>query len=485
MDGEQGGLSRRGFAQRLGQVAAASTLATLNAPAVHGAQGNTIQLALIGCGGRGTGAVVDALATKNGPIKLVAMADIFEDKMARSHTSLKNRAGADVEVKDEHKFLGFDAYQKAMDLLEPGDVAILATPPAFRWVHFDYAIKKGLNVFMEKPVTVDGPTTRRMFELAEASVRKNLKVGVGLMCRHCDARNELRRRIKDGQIGDIITMRAYRMHGPGGSAFTRARVPGGLTTQVTGGPTAPMTEVMYQLRRFHAFIWASGGMFSDFYIHNIDECCMMKDAWPVKAQAVGGRHFREDFVDQNFDVYSVEYTFADGTKLFLDGRSMTGAYSEFASYAHGTKGLAIISTNSHTPARSRIYEGHSPDPARLMWAYPDPERNPYRIEWINLIDAIRNDKPHNEVRRGAEASLVTSMGRMAAHTGRVITFDEALNSTHELAPDLATITADGPAPVMPAADGKYPMPYPGLVTDREYGVPPAAPTATSAEAQRD
>jgi predicted dehydrogenase len=324
-----------------------------------------------------------------------------------------------------------------------------------------------------------------MFELAEASVRKNLKVGVGLMCRHCDARNELKRRIKEGQIGDIVTMRAYRMHGPGGSAFTRARVPGGVTGQVTGGPTPPMTEVMYQLRRFHAFIWASGGMFSDFYIHNIDECCMMKDAWPVKAQALGGRHFREDFVDQNFDVYSVEYTFADGTKLFLDGRSMTGAFSEFASYAHGTRGLAVISTKDHTPARSRIYEGHNPDPAKLIWAYPEPERNPYRIEWINLLDAIRNDKPHNEVRRGAEASLVTSMGRMAAHTGRVITFEEALNSTHEYAPDLATITADGPAPVMPGPDGKYPMPYPGLVTDREYGVPPAVPTATSAAAQRD
>ena len=479
----QSELSRRGFAQRLGQVAAASTLATLNAPAVHGAESNTIQLALIGCGGRGTGAVVDALATKNGPIKLVAMADIFVDKLTRSYTSLKNRAGDAIDVADDHKFLGFDGYQQAMDLLKPGDIAIMATPPAFRWVHFEYAIKKGLNVFMEKPVTVDGPTTKRMFELAEQSVRKNMKVGVGLMCRHCDARNELKRRIKEGQIGDIVTMRAYRMHGPGGSAFTKARVPNGVTAQVSGGPTPPMSEVMFQLRRFHGFIWASGGMFSDFYIHNIDECCMMKDAWPVKAQAVGGRHYREDFVDQNFDTYAVEYTFADGTKLFLDGRSMTGAYSEFASYAHGTKGMAVISTSSHTPARSRIYDGHNPDPAKLLWAYPDPERNPYRIEWINLIDAIRNDKPHNEVRRGAEASLVTSMGRMAAHTGRVITFDEALNSTHELAPAVATLTMDGPAPVTPGPDGKYPMPMPGLVTDREYGTPPALPSTASAPAQ--
>ena len=133
----QSELSRRGFAQRLGQVAAASTLATLNAPAVHGAESNTIQLALIGCGGRGTGAVVDALATKNGPIKLVAMADIFEDKLTRSYTSLKNRAGDAIDVADDHKFLGFDGYQQAMDLLKPGDIAIMATPPAFRWVHFE------------------------------------------------------------------------------------------------------------------------------------------------------------------------------------------------------------------------------------------------------------------------------------------------------------------------------------------------------------
>src|SRR5918993_3103324 len=179
MDGDQGGFSRRGFAQRLGQVAAASTLATLNALAVPGAEGNTIQFALVGCGGRGTGAVVDAFATKNGPLKLVAMADIFQDKLTRSFTSLTNRMGDGMAVKDDNKFLGFDGYGKAMDVLKPGDVVILATPPAFRWVHFEYAIKKGLNVFMEKPVTVDGPTSKRMLDLGKQSIEKNLKVGVG------------------------------------------------------------------------------------------------------------------------------------------------------------------------------------------------------------------------------------------------------------------------------------------------------------------
>ena len=143
MDGEQGGLSRRGFAQRLGQVAAASTLATLNAPAVHAAEDNTIQVALVGCGGRGTGAAADALSTKNGPIKLVAMADVFEDKLTRSHTALKNRIGEGMAVKDDRKFVGFDGYKKAMDCLKPGDVVILATPPAFRWVHFELRHREG------------------------------------------------------------------------------------------------------------------------------------------------------------------------------------------------------------------------------------------------------------------------------------------------------------------------------------------------------
>ena len=454
-DATDNAISRRVFTQRVGQVAAASTLAALNVPHVHAAEDNTIRIALIGCGGRGTGAVVDAFATKNGPLKLVAMADVFSDRLTKSYGSLSTRFADQVDVPEDRRFLGFDSYKHAMDCLKPGDVAIFATPPAFRWVHFGYAIEKGLNVFMEKPVTVDGPTTKRFFKLAEDSVKKNLKVGVGLMCRHCDARRELHRRIKDGQIGDIISMRAYRMHGPGGYAFALPR-------------PADMSEVLYQTRNFHAFLWASGGLYSDFYIHNIDECCMMKEAWPVRAHAVGGRHYRGEFVDQNFDNYSVEYTFADGTKLHLDGRTGRGMHNEFASYAHGTRGLAVISTNAHTPARTRIYSGHNLAPGDLLWAYPEDERNPYQVEWEYLIDAIRKDRPWNEARRGAEASLVTSMGRMAAHTGRIITFDQMLECEHEFAPAVDAFTNDCQAPLVPGADGLDPVPSPGIVTDREY-----------------
>jgi predicted dehydrogenase len=445
--------SRREFLQNTGRTAAASALvAGLAVPRVHAAEDNTIQVALIGCGGRGTGAASNALSVPNGQTKLVAMADVFENKLNSSYKNLQ-RFGDKFDVPEDRKFLGFDGYQKAMDCLKPGDVAIFATPPAFRWVHFTYAIAKGLNVFMEKPVTVDGPTTRKMIALAEQADKKNLKVGVGLMIRHCRGRQQLLQRIQDGEIGDIIALRAYRMGGGGG---------------MTGPKPAEMSEVMYQIQRFHSFLWASGGVYSDFYIHQVDECSWIKGAWPVKAHAIGGRHYRGNNVDQNLDTYGVEYTYPDGTKLFYDGRQMPNCYSEFASYAHGTKGAAVISTSAHTPGKVRTYKGHNMTDDELLWAFPQPEPNPYQMEWDDLIEAIRQDKPYNEAKRGAEASLVTSMGRMAAHVGRIVTYDEILNSDHEFAPDADKLTADGPAPLLLQDDGTYPSPMPGLKTKREY-----------------
>ncbi len=183
-------------------------------PQVHAAEDNTIQVALIGCGGRGTGAATNALSVTSAPIKLVAMADVFAHQLEASYNGLKPQFDDKVDVPDERKFIGLDGYQKAMDCLKPGDIAIFATPPAFRWVLFSYAIEKGLNVFMEKPTSVDGPSSRRMLALADESVKKNLKVGVGLMCRHCKARQELFHRIQDGEIGDLMLLRAYRMAGP-------------------------------------------------------------------------------------------------------------------------------------------------------------------------------------------------------------------------------------------------------------------------------
>ncbi len=448
--------SRRDFLKTTGQVAAASALTGVTIPSVHAAEDNTIQVALVGCGGRGTGAAANALSTQSGPIKLVAMADVFRDRLDTSFENLKKDFGDKLDVPEDRKFVGFDAYQKAMDCLKEGDVVILTTPPAFRWVHFGNAIQKGLHTFMEKPVTVDGPTTVKMLALGEEAKKKNLKVGVGLMCRHCEAREELLHRIQDGQIGDIILLRAYRQTAPVGSALT-------------GPKPDDISELLYQIKRFHAFLWASGGCYSDFLIHNIDECCWMKGGWPIKAQATGARTYRENYIDQNFDTYSVEYTFEDGAKLLLEGRNIPGCHQEFASYAHGSKGAAVISTNSHTPAKCRISKTQNFGRKDITWAFPQPEPNPYQLEWDHLINAIRKDKLYNEVERGAMASLVTSMGRMAAHTGQVITLDDIMNCKHEFAPDVDKLTYDSPAPLqVDPSLGHYPYPQPGILRDREY-----------------
>jgi len=200
-------ISRREAIKTTGTVATSLAVAAMSMQGVYAYQSNTVQVALIGCGGRGTGAAQNALSTKSGPIKLTAMADVFEDRLKGSYGSIKKAFDKQVDVPVDRQFIGFDGYKNAMDSLKPGDVVILTTPVAFRWVMFAYAIEKGLNVFMEKPTTVDGPGTRRMLELASKSEAKNLKVGVGLMCRHCRARGELHDRIKGGEIGDITGQR--------------------------------------------------------------------------------------------------------------------------------------------------------------------------------------------------------------------------------------------------------------------------------------
>ena len=450
--------NRRDFLTRTGQGAAAVTLAAAATQTVHAAEENEIRIALIGCGGRGTGATMNALSVNNGPIKLVAMADVVKKHVTNRYKSItaNESVASKTDVPPERQYVGFDAYKQAMDCLRPGDVVILATPPAFRWVHYTYAIEKGLNVFMEKPVTIDAPTSVRMLELNEKAIAKNLKVAVGLMCRHCKARQELFQRIQDGEIGDVSMLRAYRMAGPTGSAAAPPR------------KESETSELLYQIKHFHGFLWLSGGAVSDFLIHNIDESCWMKNDWPVKAMACGGRHYRGDMVDQNFDVYSIEYTFADGAKLFVDGRTMPGCEREFASYAHGSKGIAVISTASHTPAKARIYNGHNTNKSNLVWEFPQPEPNPYQVEWDDLITAIREDKPYNEVERGVMASAVTSMGRMAAHTGQEITLEQFLKHDHEFAPGIDTLTMESESPLKANSDGKYSVPMPGLVKKREY-----------------
>jgi len=172
-------------------------------------------------------------------------------------------------------------------------------------------------------------------------------------------------------------------------------------------------------------------------------------------------------VDQNFDNYAVEYTFADGTLLSFYAESKPGCHGQFTTYAHGAKGLAVI-TASFGPVPTRIYKGHRMAADEIVWQYAGRELNAKQEEWFPLIDAIRQDKPFNEANRGAEASLVCAMGRMAAHTGRIVSYQQMLDCPHELAPGLDKMTADSPAPLKPGANGEYPVPQPGFITDREY-----------------
>jgi predicted dehydrogenase len=346
-----------------------------------------------------------------------------------------------------------------MDSLKPGDIAIFTTPLAFRWVHFAYAIEKRLNVFMEKPLSADGPSSRKLLALAEQASAKNLKVGVGLMSRHSRTLQELQQRIQNGEIGEVIMLRGYRMAGPLGSAFSNK------------WPGTP-SELLWQISRFHSFIWASGGCFNDFYIHHIDHLCWMKNAWPVKAQALGGRHYRGSAVDQNFDSYSVEYTFDDGAKMYLDGRCEAGCNDIYSSYVHGSKGVAIAAKSGDCQPPSSIHSSQDPRRDNIVWeSKPIPgQEDPYTNEWNDLVEAIRNDKPYNEVPRGVRATVATSMGRMAAHTGQEITFDQMLNHEDVYAPGIENFTMDSPPPLKSDANGKYPVPMPGIIIHHEYAL---------------
>jgi len=451
-----GGTSRRKFLGVTTQSTAALAATALSGPLfsgrviphVHAAGSDEIRVALIGCGGRGGGAAVDALSVPGAPIKVVAMADVFRDRVDIVRRSLGEQFKERVDVPEDQIFIGFDGYKAAIDCLRPGDIALCATPPAFRAPHFAYAIEKGVHTFMEKPVSVDGPSTKRIIELAAKANEKNLKVGVGLMCRHCDRRRELRDRLQNGEAGDLISFYGYREHNP----------PHNL--DLAPGPQG-MSELLWQTKRFHSFLWASGGIFGDYCVHHIDEVCWMKGAWPVKAMAIGARQIRAKIDDQNFDNYGIEYTFDDGAKFFYTCQVMKDCDSKFGLWGQGSKAAFAISTSGHSPARCAIYKDQRVDKDNVVWAAEQPEPNPYRREWEHLVAAIIANEPYNEAVRGAEASLVTAMGRFAAHTGKPVTYEEMLNCPDDLTAGVDSLTAESPPLVVADAEGRYPVPMPG------------------------
>ena len=437
--------TRREFIKTSSSAVAGAALAgTLATPRPgYCAESNDIKIALVGCGGRGAGAVANALATQ-GPTKLWAVADVFENRLNTSLKALSSKFTSQISVPQERRFLGFDAFKHAIDTLDKGDVVLLATPAAFRPVHFEYAVQKGVNVFMEKSFAVDAPGVQRIERAAELATQKNLKVATGLMWRHDKPREEVMQRIHDGAIGDLILMRTYRNHGPVG--FTPKR-PG-------------ESELAHQLSNYSCFTWLNASFFVDWLIHNIDVCCWAKNDWPVTAQGHGARAARKD-ADQMFDQYMIEYTFRDGTKLLAEGRHNTGCWDIYSDFAHGTRGSAVM-MESLAGARPRLYKNHVQTRENETWRYAGPPCEPYQVEHDLLFDAIRNDKPYNEAGRGARACMVSIMGRMAAESGKMIDYDEACASKLVLAPGLEQITSlDAPAPVQPDANGVYPVPIPG------------------------
>ena len=435
--------SRREFLRASGAAAGAGALLGSLPSGVFAAEDNTIKVALVGCGGRGTGAAANALSTK-GPTRLVAMADVFADRLSSSLRNLTGPFAKQIDVPKERQFLGMDAYKKAIDAIAPGGVVLLATPPAFRPLHVEYAVAKGCHVFMEKSFGVDAPGARRILRAGEEAARKNLKIAGGLMSRHYKPLEEAVARIHDGAIGEPITCWAYREHGPVGF-----------------GPKAPGTsDLAHQIRNYSCFTWLNGSFLLDWLIHNLDVCCWAKGAWPVAAQGQGGRQVRT-VPDQLFDHYAVEYRFADGTRLFAQGRHMENCWGFWGVIVHGAKGSAALGEGIPDP---KLFKTHADaaDPANILWRYQGPPCDQYQVEHDLLFQAIREDKPYNEAERSAYANMVGILGRMAAESGQFVTWEEALASNLELAPGLDAYTMDSQPPVLPDAQGRYPIAMPGI-----------------------
>ena len=432
--------SRRDFLkQTSGALAGAALAGAIGARAWAGEQ-NTIQVALVGCGGRGTGAAVNALSTK-GPTKLVAMADVFDSHLKNSHKNLTTQFGEKVDVPAGRQFGGLDGYREAIDAVAPGGVVLLAAPPAFRPLHVEYAVARGCHVFMEKSFAVDAPGIRRVLKAGQEAEKKNLKIAGGLMSRHYKPLEDAVEQLHKGLIGDLITCWAYREHGPVG--FT---------------PKSPgMTEMAHQIRNYSNFTWLNGSFLLDWLIHNLDVACWCKDAWPVSAQGQGGRQVRTA-PDQLFDHYAVEYHFPDGTRLFAQGRHMDNCWGFFGDIIHGATGSAVLGEGVSQP---RIFKGHRQRPEDVIWQYVGGRSDQYQVEHDLLFDAIRTNKPYNETQRSCNAAMVGILGRMASESGQMITWEQAMASDLELAPGLDDYTMDSPPPVTPDAQGRYPIALPG------------------------
>lgn len=397
--------------------------------------GDTLKVALIGCGSRGAGAARDALQT-DGPVELVAMADVFRDQLDTTYNNLMGiEAIRDrIKVPEEHKFVGLDAYHDAIEL---ADVVLLVTPPAFRPVHFEAAVKANKHVFMEKPLASDAPGVRKILAAGKSAEEKGLSVVVGLQRRYSSEYNEIVKRLQDGAIGTITTSRCNRMSGP--------------ITQVSRQPG--QSELEYQLRNWRHFCWLWAGSPAALTIHVTDIAHWAIGAYPVRAFGIGGRSALNG--PEHGDIYDnfyIEYEYTDGTIMHSRTRNSANTWSDINCVFHGTEGTASASGRGRSEIRNRKGD--------VVWRYQgDNGLNPFQVEHNVFFDSIRNGKPKSDTQRGAYSTMADILGRMVVHSGQHIEWDEALNSELVLVPD--HMTFDSVPPVLPLENGHYPIPTPG------------------------
>lgn len=401
----------------------------------HSSVDDTIKIALIGCGGRGAGAATQALSTKQN-IKLVAMADAFQDRLDETYQTLSAKFAAKVDVPQERRFVGFDAYQKAIAL---ADVVLLATPPGFRPMHFEEAINKNKHVFMEKPVAVDSPGIRKVLEIAELAKQKKLNVVVGLQRRYQANYREALKRIQDGAIGDITGGQVYWNSG---GVWVKPRKLG-------------QTEMEYQMRNWYYFNWLCGDHIVEQHVHNIDVANWAKNAYPVSVQGTGSRAWRtgKDY-GEIYDNHAVELTYADGAVIYSQCRHFEGTANRVDETFQGTKGRSYLAAGGN----KAVLWDHK---GKEIYNHPTKDNpNPYQTEHDELFAAIaKGEYKFADAERGAKSCLTAIIGRYATYSGRVIKWDDALKADNSLFP--AQLSWDANPKLMPDANGLYPIPTPG------------------------
>jgi predicted dehydrogenase len=403
---------------------------------------DTIKVAVIGCGGRGTGAAMQALLTKQN-VKLVAMADAFRDRLDECYNALTSDDISDwsgkggnvkdrVTVKEDTKFVGFDAYKQAIAL---ADVVILTTPPGFRPIHFEEAIRQGKHVFMEKPVATDPAGVKKVLETAALAKQKKLNVVVGLQRHYQNSYRELLKRVKDGMIGDITSAQVY-WNSEGVWVKNRE---------------ANQTEMEYQMRNWYYFNWLCGDHINEQHIHNIDVMNWFKGSYPVKAQGMGGRQVRtgKEF-GEIYDHHYVEYEYADGSIMNSQCRHIKGTYSRVDEMLVGTKGVVKC-------GQAEILSG-----GKSLYKFDKKtENDPYQTEHDELFAALaKREYKFADAENGAKSTLTAIMGRMATYSGQVMEWDKVLNSGLNIMPSRYAFDAE--PPVKPDANGFYPVAMPGV-----------------------